>query len=142
MEKNTKLPYGYDANAQYPYNCPQNEVEAWERLAEIQLSLDKGEAIPSELASWLGNAIAYSGQNPDELLRRLGLKRGRGATKRNPNAWRVYGRRVCELEDEGMKAEEALAQVLSETDDMFSRSQLQNLRDEYRATRDAALNPE
>ncbi|MBV0910917.1 hypothetical protein [Anianabacter salinae] len=131
-----KVPYGVSVHN------PNEADEAWTKLATINEHLEAGEPIPPDLARWLGGAIAYSGQDPDEFLRRLGVKRGRGAARRNPDAWRVYGRRVCELEDEGMKAEEALAQVLTETDDMFSRSQLQNLRDEYRATRDAALNPE
>lgn len=131
-----KVPYGAGIDN------PNETDEAWTKLATINEHLEAGEPVPHDLARWLGGAIAYAGQNPDELLRRLDLKRGRGATKRHPDAWRVYGRRVCELEDEGMKAEAALAQVLSETDEMFSRSQLQNLRDEYRATRDAALNPE
>ncbi|MFT5007097.1 MAG: hypothetical protein ACI8YI_002729, partial [Paracoccaceae bacterium] len=113
-----KLPYGFDANPMYETRQPKNEVEAWERLDDVQLSLEKGEVIAPELAAWLGEAIEYAKRDPAELLRRLGLKRGRGKPAADPDAWLEYGQRVCELEDEGLRPEASLAIVLAETNDL------------------------
>lgn len=124
------IPYGAAADE------PNADDTAWTKLATINEHLEAGEAIPHDLARWLGGAIAYANQDADELLRRLGLRRGPGRVAADPNAWRVYGRRVCELEDDGMKPEAALAQVLTESDngkdEKMSRTQLQKLRNEYR----------
>ena len=66
-----KLPYGFDGHADT--SRPMNEADAWERLADVQLSLEKGEAVAPELAAWLGGAIDHAKRDPVELLRRLGL---------------------------------------------------------------------
>ncbi len=132
-----KLPYGFDANPMYQTITPQDAAEAWDRLQDIQLSLEKREAVAPELAAWLGEAIEHAKRDPSELLRCLGLVRRRGRPRRDPNAWLVYGQKVCQLEDAGMKTEEALIEVLSEADDKFSRPTLQNWRDEYRRQRQA-----
>lgn len=126
------LPYGFDANPMYETRKPKDEAEAWERLDDVQLSLEKGETIAPELAAWLGEAIEYAKRDPAELLRRLGVKRSRGHVSVDPGAWLVYGQKICELEDAGMKPEAALATVLSEADDRFSRSTLQKWRKLYR----------
>lgn len=127
-----KLPYGFDANPMYQAVLPQDAAEAWDRLHDIQLSLEKREAVAPELAAWLGEAIEHAKRDPDELMRRLGVKRSRGPVAGDPGAWLVYGQKVCELEDAGMKPEAALATVLSEADDRFSRSTLQKWRNLYR----------
>lgn len=128
----TRVPYGFDANPMYETTRPQDKAEAWDRLQDIQLSLEKGEAVSPELAAWLGEAIEYAKRDPGELLRRLGLKRGRGNPAANPNGWLEYGQRICELEEEGLKPEASLAIVLAETDDKYSRAQLQKWREAYR----------
>jgi hypothetical protein len=141
-----KLPYGFDANPMYETRQPKDEAEAWERLDDVQLSLERSETIAPELAAWLGEAIEYAKRDPAELLRRLGLKRGRGKPAADPNAWFTVGKRICELEDSGMQPEQAKATVAAELDDgqeeKYGRSQLENLRDAYRAAWHLAHNPE
>lgn len=132
MAKNTHIPYGFDTDE---HNA---EDDPWTKLATINEHLEAGEAIPSDLARWLGGAIAYANENADELLRRLGLSRSKGEPY--PNA---LGRRVCELEDQGFKREAALAKVMAESDngqdEKLSRSKLQRLRDEYVAAKKNAI---
>ncbi len=162
------LPYGFDANPMYETRQPKDEAEAWERLADVQLSLEKGEAVAPELAAWLGEAIDHAKRDPAELLRRLGVKRGRGKPAADPDAWLTVGKRICELEDFGlnpdevqaqhtekdrwgnavgevaynrMKPEAALDQVSRESFGKFERSQLQKFRDAYRAACHVAHNP-
>lgn len=136
------VPYGFDANPMYETRQPKDEAEAWERLADVQLSLEKGEAVAPELAAWLGEAIDHAKRDPAELLRRLGVERGRGPIAADPNAWFTVGKRICDLEDAGMKPERAIATVAAELDEKYSRSRLQNLRDAYRAAWHVAQNPE
>jgi len=104
-----RLPYGFDANPMYETRQPKDEAEAWERLADVQLSLEKGEAVAPELAAWLGEAIHYAKRDPAELLRRLGVKKGRGKPAADPDAWLTVGKRICELEDFGLKHDEVRA---------------------------------
>ena len=101
-----KLPYGFDANPMYETRQPKDEADAWERLDDVQLSLERGETIAPDLAAWLGEAIEYSKRDRDELLRRLGLKRGRGPIAADPNAWLTVGKRICELEDFGLNPDD------------------------------------
>ncbi|GAB1379754.1 hypothetical protein [Pararhodobacter aggregans] len=137
-----KLPYGFDANPIYETRQPKDEAEAWERLDEVQLSLEKGEAVAPKLAAWLGEAIDHAKRDPTELLRRLGVERGRGKPKGDPNAWFTVGKRICNLEDTGMKPERAVSNVAAELDEKYSRSQFQKFRDAYRAAWHVAHNPE
>lgn len=160
------LPYGFDGQADT--SRPKNETEAWERLEAVQLLLEKGEAVPRELAAWLGEAIHHAKREPAELLRRLGVKRGRGKPAADPDAWLTVGKRICELEDFGLnpdevqalhpekdrwgnavgeiaytrlKPEAALDQVGDETFGTYERSQLQKFRDAYRSACHDAHNP-
>lgn len=135
------IPYGAAAEE------PNAEDAAWTKLATINEHLEAGEVIPPDLARWLGNAIAYSNEDPNELLRRLGLKCRRGAVASDPDGWRIVGRRICQLEDANVTPEEALSRVLAETDagdegdEAVTRSTLQRWRDQYRATERIAKNP-
>ncbi|MFE3837533.1 hypothetical protein [Pseudogemmobacter sonorensis] len=135
------------AKLRYPFDgtLPNASDDPWTKLDTIVEYLQDGEPIPRDLAAWLGEAIRLSGRDPDELPRRLGVKRGRGP-KADPNAWFTVGRRICDLEDNGMKPEKAVATVAAELDDgqdeKYSRSQLQNLRDAYRAAWHVAHHPE
>lgn len=104
-----RLPYGFDANPMYETRQPKSEAKAWERLDEVQLSLEKGEAVAPDLAAWVGEAIHHARQDPDELLRRLGLKSGRGKPAADPNAWFTVGKRICDLEDFGLNPDEVRA---------------------------------
>lgn len=141
-----KLPYGFDANPMYETRHPGDEAEAWDRLEEIQLSLEKGEAVSPELAVWLGEAIDHAKRDKAELTRRLGLTRGRGKPATDPSAWLTVGKSICDLEDTGIKPERAIAIVAAELDDgleeKYSRPQLQNLRNAYRAAWQVANNLE
>lgn len=127
-----KLPYGFDPRFRHIDN------DGWVNLATINEFLEDQEAIPPDLAQWLGLAIRHSDGNPDEFLKRLGLKkrRGRQTHKHAGNAWLEWGGRVCRREDNGEGAEKALAAVLEEygieVGEEVSRSQLQAWRDTYR----------
>jgi len=146
MAKNTHIP---------PYGASREEPSVddapWTKLASIAEYLEaqpfikdennpKGGiyAIPPELARWLGNAIKYANEDKDELMRRLGLLKSTGAPYPN-----VLGRRICELEDQGLGREAALAKVLAESDngddEKLSRSKLQRLRNEYLAAKKDAI---
>lgn len=136
------------AKLRYPFDPDLANIgdEPWTKLATIVEHLQDGEPIPKDLAAWLGEAIHNAKRDPEELLRRLGVKRGRGSVATDPNAWFTVGKRICDLEDNGMKPERAVATVAAEQDDgqeeKYSRSQLQNLRDAYRAAWHVAQNPE
>lgn len=128
MAKREKLPYGgFDFNFSY-----LEKNEPWENLRTIWEFLHDAEPIPPDLAYWLGEAIFHSQKDPEELMRRLGLKKGRGRPSSSGDGWLIWGKRVCELEDQGQKAETAIDMVLTENDDKISRSQLQKWRDIYR----------
>lgn len=136
------------AKLRYPFDPELDNIadEPWTKLATIVEYLQDGDPIPRDLAAWLGEAIHNAKRDPEELMRRLGIKRGRGSVAADPNAWYTVGKRVCDLEDTGMKPERAVATVSAELDDgheeKYSRSQLQNLRDAYRAAWHVAHNPE
>lgn len=132
--------------ANVPYGAssedPNTQDDPWTKLATITEHLEAGEPIPPDLARWLGGAIAYAKEDPNELLRRLGLKRRRGEKADvDQNAWKVWGRRICDLEDD-MGREEALQAVQDETFGEYERTTLQRWRDKFRAVRQAATNPE
>lgn len=135
-----KLPYGFDPTRSSISKHP------WENLKTISECLQTQEVIPPDLAHWLGEAIRYSNENPSEFLRRLGMKNRRGPQPKLDDAWLIWGQRICTLEDEGMKPEAALEKVAAETDngrdELYSRSQLQKLRDVFRRARQEAQNPE
>lgn len=131
-----KLRYPFDGNLENASDDP------WTKLDTIVEYLQDGEHVPHDLAAWLGEAIRLSERDPTELMRRLGVKRGRGAPAADPNAVPIVGKRICDLEDSGLKPEKALATVAGELDEKYSRSQLQKFRDAYRAAWHVALNPE
>jgi hypothetical protein len=130
MTKNTTIPYGVASSEPSWGDTP------WTKLATINEHLEAGEPIPPDLARWLGGAIAYANEDPKLLLARLGLSQGRGRKASESDAWKSWGRRVCELEDDGVSPEAALAQVLAESDngvdEGLTRTKLQNLRNKYR----------
>ena len=132
--------------AEIPYGVSDEEPnvldDPWTKLATINEHLEARERIPNDLARWLGGAIVHANEDPNEFLRRLGLKRGRGAVSDDPNAWRTIGERICRLEDNGARPEEALKTILDETFGDHDRSTLQRWRDKYRGVSEAALNPE
>jgi hypothetical protein len=68
----TKLPYGFDAK------FPNSNDEPWTKLDTIVEYLQDGQPLPSDLSSWLGEAIVQAKRDPNEMLRRLGLKNRRG----------------------------------------------------------------
>lgn len=128
-----KMPYGgFEANPEGRNDDP------WTKLATINEHLEAGEALPPYLAQWLGLAIQYADCDPNELLRRLGLKRGRGRQhhRHAPDAWLDWGQRVCAIEHDGESPESALVAVMAEyqaaTGVDVERSQLQSWRDQYR----------
>jgi len=134
-KRKMKLPYGgFDPRMSYSSDDP------WLRLKTIAEYLEDGERIPPELAQWLGEAIKRSSRNEDtaEFLCLLGLTKPRGKPPRSKDDWFVWGGRVCELEDQGCKAEEAIHKVLQETNEKFGRTQMQKLRDKYRKARSDA----
>lgn len=98
------------AKLRYPFDpaLPNAGDDPWTKLDTIVEHLQDGEAIPHDLASWLAEAIRLSGRDPDELSRRLGLKR-RGKPAADPNAWLNVGKRICDLEDFGLNPEEIRA---------------------------------
>jgi hypothetical protein len=126
----SKLPYGMELDSE------AEAYSAWEKLEAIQRHLENCEALPPYLAHWLGEAIRRSAGDRNELLKLLGLKNRRGrprTTYTNDDALE-YGRMIYELECEGLSPEAALGAI----DEQFygrapHRSQLQKMRDEYRA---------
>lgn len=125
--RDAKLPYGFDP-AQ-----PNAGDDSWVKLRTVREYLEDAEVVPPDLAIWLGEAIRYSNGNSAELLRRLGLKHGRGRKTKSGDAWLEIGGRICRLEDEGGKPEAVIAKVLAEFGEAYSRSQLQKWRDQFRA---------
>ena len=121
-----KLPYGFDPQRKFIDKDP------WVNLKTIGEFLQDGETVPPDLAHWLGEAIRHSKEDPAELMRRLGLKKNRGRPSQSDDAWLIWGERVCELEDQGHRAEEAIEISLRESEDLYSRSQLQTWRNQYR----------
>jgi len=112
--------------------------DAWDNLKTLTEFLEDGEPVPPDLASWLVQAIKHAGDNPDELLRRLGLKRGRGRKhhRHDADAWLEWGRRVHVREARDEAPEAALVAVMAEyqvaTGVEVERSQLQSWHDKYR----------
>ena len=121
--------------------------DPWTKLATIAEHLEAGEPLPPYLAQWLGAAIQFANEDPDELLRRLGLKTGRG----NPGHWTAehayrLGQAVCQREDNGESPDAAIIAVLGEYEaqndgEAPSRSTLQRWRDDYRAAHAEANRP-
>lgn len=121
--------------------------DPWTKLATIAEHLDAGTAVPSHLAQWFGLAVQYADENPNELLRRLGLKSGRG----NPGHWTAehayrLGQAVCQREDNGDDPDAAIIAVLGEYEaqndgEAPSRTTLQRWRDDYRAAHAEANRP-
>jgi hypothetical protein len=132
-----KMPYGgFDANPQYLQDDlllkRSQDASAWARLHDMQAYLEECQPLPPELARWLGDAIRHSKDDPAEFLRLLGLKKGRGKPSQSGDAWLVWGKRICELEDCGLTLEKAIGKALDELGDSYSRSQLQVWRNQYR----------
>ena len=86
------LPYRIAAGGDPP-------EDPWKALEDIRGFLERGELIPARLAGWLGGAIERANGDRNELLKRLGLKRGRGrlAHKHPRDAWLVWGGRCHDL---------------------------------------------
>jgi len=128
-----KLPYGFDPLHRHIDDDP------WTNLKTINEFLEDGEPIPPDLAQWLGLAIRFSENDPDKLMRRLGLKRGRGrqSHKHAEDAWLKWGGRVHDHEARGVLPETAIQAVaqdyLNETNIEVSRADLQKWRETYRA---------
>lgn len=130
-----KIPYGFDLAS-----LESQGDDPWTKLYTIKEHLEDGKPIPPYLAHWLGTAIIDSKRDPKELLRQLGLERSRGRQSSDPDAWFVWGKMVCELEDRGKAPEAALAEVLDHPDlkDKGNRTTLQGWRDTYRKADDEA----
>lgn len=126
------IPYGFDSG------FPNVKDDPWTKLATINEHMEDGQPVPPDLAQWLGNAIRHSDGDANELMRRLGLKRGRGrvARKHDDDAWFEWGGRVYRREAGGEAPEAAISIVLREhgeaTGEEVSRSQLQSWRETYR----------
>lgn len=107
----------------------------WTKLQTIGEYLQDGEVLPPYLARWLGEAIERSGGDPNELMRRLELKKGRGRprTKFTDKDELFYGAKLYELEGKGLSAEAALAYIDEQHDDNSPcRSLLQKWRNIHR----------
>jgi hypothetical protein len=136
----TRLPYRFDLSS-----FESEDDDPWTKLDTINEYLEAGEPIPPYLAQWLGLAIRFAERDPNELLKRLNLKRGRGrvAHKHDANAWAKWGDAVCRRERDGSEPEAALSAVLAEyaqcNGEEVSRSQLQKWRDQYREAERVAL---
>ena len=132
----SKFPYGG-----FEVESGSEDDSGWDKLRDIKIQLEDGEALPPFLAHWLGNAIERAGGDPNELLRLLELKPRPGRPRHKftkQDEW-TYGARVCELEDDGLSPEAAKRAVLEEFEDGGpSRSQLQKWRDEYRRAMEEA----
>ncbi|KPP82160.1 MAG: hypothetical protein HLUCCA04_05370 [Oceanicaulis sp. HLUCCA04] len=132
-----QLPYGFDVRS-----LDSQDDDPWTKLDTINEYLEAGEPIPAYLAQWLGLAIVHSNRDPNELLRGLGLKKKRGRQPHDANARFVWGKKVCELEDQGEAAEAAIQAVVVEYAKLHgeepSRSAVQDWRDNYRKREDAA----
>lgn len=122
-----KLPYGG-----FNLANPDLDKDPWVNLETIVEYLEDEEPIPSSLARWLGEAIRHCHEDPNELMRRLGLSNRQGSPPKSGDAWLIWGERVCELEDRYGSAEKAIGMALEELEDKYSRSQLQKWRDKYR----------
>lgn len=127
------------ANFHFDPTVEGREDDPWTKLATIAEHLDAGTAVPSHLAQWFGGAVEYADQDPNELLRRLGLKAGRGKPGHwtDEHAYRL-GQRICQHEDRGADPDAAIIAVVDEYEaqnegEAPSRSTLQRWRDDYRA---------
>jgi len=136
------LPYGG-----FDYTKEYEKLSSWERLTEIQKSLERDEKIPPFLARWLGEAIARSAQDYKELLCCLDLKKRQGAQSKYPeNAWVIWGKKVHDLVSEGLSIADAMKKVLdeaseaSESGETFSNSALLNWFNIYREAHQNAQN--
>lgn len=131
----TKIPYGLELESE------SEQDSGWQKLETICEYLQDQEALPPYLARWLGDAIERSEGDPNELLRRLELKkrRGRQRTRFSAEDELKYGGMICGFEDDGLSPEEALTAI----DEQFhgngpSRSLLQKWRDSYKRALDEA----
>jgi hypothetical protein len=127
-----KFPYGG-----FEFDSASKNDDPWTRLATIGEHLQDGEKIPPFLARWLGDAILRCNNDSDQLMRNLDLRKPRGGQSSDKDAWLTWGERVCRLEDDGCKPEEAIDLVLQEIVNQnpggeMSRSNLQTLRNKYR----------
>ena len=134
-----KMAYGgFDPQSKHIGN------DGWENLETVMHFLEDGEAIPPDLASWLGQAIKYANGDTDELLRRLGLSRDVGRTA--SDEWLKWGRRLHVEEARGVKTGDAIGVVLKEyaaanDGEEPSPSTVQRWRDKYRKALVEAGNP-
>jgi len=130
------IPYGFDAERPHWDNDP------WVNLKTINEFMEDQQPIPSELARWLGEAIRHSCGDPNEFMKRLGLKHGRGRPhhRHSPDAWAEWGERIWQLE-QTIGREAALASAAQEYANMHGeepvRATLQGWRTTYENARAA-----
>lgn len=95
-----RLPYGgFDAGEFDRDNRDPDPLKAWAKLNTVREYLEDGEALPPELARWLGEAIRYAAPHvgtdsnvaAKEFTQRLGLTVGRGNKDSQDQRWLVYG---------------------------------------------------
>ncbi len=105
---------------EFPYGgfapgAPNPDDAPWPSLHEIQRQLERGEPLSPRLARWLGDAIKHSGDDPDEFMRRIGLRKGKGRPSPHPrDAWLFWGQRVEQERDKGLSPERAISAVLDQ----------------------------
>lgn len=108
--------------------------EPWTKLDTVSEYLQAGEALPPHLAQWLDHAIIYANRDPNELLKRLGLKKRRGRVNHvhSPDAWLEWGKRVYHFEGPLEGALEAVILEYTEATGLdLDRTQLQRWRGKY-----------
>lgn len=147
---------GLDLGAADPFDEP------WQSLHEIQRQLERGEPLSPRLGRWLGEAIKHSGDDPDEFMRRIGLRKGKGRPSPHPrDAWVFWGQRVEQERAKGLSPERAISAVLDQMSESglwdeppdratlqrwaqawdAQRAEWQNIEDELRAPPPASDDP-
>ncbi len=128
-----KIPWGlFDAK-----EVLNNDDTAWTKLNTIAKHLKDGNAIPFHLSIWLGKAIQDCKENPDALLKNLGIKKQKGGQKKYADRISYqYGEYLYHLKLDGLSPEDAINRILSESQDAHGdetkfRSSLQRWEKEY-----------
>lgn len=134
-----ELPYGG-----IDWTTPDPFAEPWASLHEIQRQLERGEPLSPRLARWIGEAIKHSGDDPGELMRRMGLRNPKGRPSPHPrDAWAVWGQRVEQARASGLSPERAIDAVLDQMsasglwDPIPDRATLQRWAKDWAEARDA-----
>lgn len=110
-------------------------ISGWLNLHEIAKALERSEPVPPKLARWLGEAILNANKDEKKLMQNLGLIKPKGRPSQNlENDWLVYGKKICDLEDDGFSKENAIKKVAEDPElDGIDRTTLQRWRDKYKA---------